>query len=129
MTTEQIFQAVCGQRCGPVTVASLDVKNCPQCGHPLTTLPQSPGTTLGAPPIVPAQTIAGAPIVEVPLATDAKPADVPATDEAEAPGAAALDPEANLAHALELVGFSANEAKDAAHDAVTEIARRKAATS
>jgi len=37
--TAETFSAVCGQKCGPVQVASLDMTNCPQCGHPLTTLP------------------------------------------------------------------------------------------
>jgi len=154
MTDVQTFQAVCGQRCGPVTVASLDVKNCPQCGHPLTGPPtvagkasvgdqsgSSGGDTSGANAAAagaPAATIAGAPIVEVPpvTSTQATPGPsiagapvIPIVPPAAMPQTPPVDAEVNLAYALELVGFSADEAKDAAHDAVTEIARRKAATS
>jgi len=39
--TSETFSAVCGQKCGPVQVASLEATNCPQCGHPLTTPPSA----------------------------------------------------------------------------------------
>jgi len=149
--TSETFSAVCGQKCGPVQVASLEATNCPQCGHPLTTPPSAqPGQV---PPAgsesyaemqarveregkmregtLAAETIAGTPVVSTETKQpssadlDAVAAEQQAADATAAP--AAESPEMKITLALIEAGYAPNEAADLAFAAIEEIDKRKAA--
>ena len=139
--TAETFSAVCGQKCGPVQVASLDMTNCPQCGHPLTTLP-SIAAPAGSESYAEMQarveregkmregTLAGTPIVSTetkqPSAADldAVAAEQKAAEATAAP--AAESPEMKITLALIEAGYAPNEAADLAFAAIDEITKRKA---
>ena len=149
--TSETFSAVCGQKCGPVQVASLEATNCPQCGHPLTTPPSAqPGQV---PPAgsesyaemqarveregkmregtLAAESIAGTPVVSTETKQpseadlDAVAAEQQAAEATAAP--AAETPEMKITLALIEAGYTPNEAADLAFAAIDEIAKRKAA--
>ena len=124
MNDAEKFTAVCGQRCGTVDVPAADTTNCPQCGHPLTTLPQAPLTgDLGGPTTAspaPAVDTAGAKRIggEIgagPLPTSAQPTS-----------ASVLTPEEEIADALMKAGYAAEEAASMAKSAVDQLAARLA---
>jgi len=101
--TDATFTAVCGQKCGPVAVPSLDTTNCPNCGHPLTSPPAVAATPAAAQGAIPP---------EIP------PTPTPAPGDTLAERAAAI---------LVEMGFPADEAQQLTNAALEEIARRKAA--
>jgi len=137
MTNEQkIFTAVCGQKCGTVQVPGADTTNCPQCGHPLTEVPQA--MTVAAEPAggehctdVP-PTIAGAPVV--PIAPPIVPGRIPDLTTMLS-GMLETIPEDRrpelvesiISAGLRLAGYTNNEADEMAASAVEQIGKRKTA--